>query len=190
MDSLEVTSLLDQVFGELDTRFVVSAVSYIALPEIEDFGDEVVLEEFHTGQYVEHGALECPLGQRKEFSWHGLLAGRALLAALVLDDLDHTSAGDGEVLVVEALLILDDFEVVGAEFAGLDLASVAVEELDRHGDTVLSEEGNGVGAGLDAILQVPDGSALLDEVGLGELLHLVVVRVFLRSDQLVELVVL
>lgn len=134
--------------------------------------------------------MECPLGQRKEFCWHGFLARHALLADLVLHDLDHTSAGDGEVFGVKLLLILFDSEIVRAELTGLDLASVAVEELDGHSDTMLGEEGDGVGAGLDAILHVPDRLTLLDEVGFGELLHLVVIGVFLRSDQLVELVIL
>jgi hypothetical protein len=190
VNSLKVTSLLDQVFGQFYTSLVVSAVSDIAFPEVEDFGNKVVFEELHTGQNVEHRALECPLGQRKEFSWHGLLARHSFLADFVLHDLDYTSAGDSEVFGVKLLLILFNSEIVRAEFASLDLASVAVEELDGHGDTVLGEEGDSVGAGLDAILHVPDRLALLDEVGFGELLDFVVIGVFLRSDQLVELVVL
>jgi hypothetical protein len=184
VDLHEVASLQDQAFGELLTVLAESAVSDVALPEIKHFINQVVLEELHTCEDVEHRALECPLGEGQEFSRHGLLVALALFVLVIgLDDLDYTLGGDGEVLCVELLLIFDDFEIVRAEFAGLDLASVAVQKFDRHGDSVLGEEGDGVGASLDTILEVPDGGPLLDEVSLGKLLGLVVVSIFLRSNE-------
>jgi len=80
--------------------------------------------------------------------------------------LNYTSARDGEVFCIQALLVFFNLEVIGAEFASLDLFAVTVEELNGHGDTMFSEEGDGVGASFDTILEFPDLSALLNEVSL------------------------
>jgi len=69
------------------------------------------------------------------------------------------------------------------------LLSVAVEELDGHVDTVLGKESDGLGAGLDGLLHVPDLGAFLDELGLAQLTHVVVLNVLMRLNERLELVV-
>jgi hypothetical protein len=81
--------------------------------------------------------------------------------------LNYTLGRDGEVFCIQALLVFFNLEVVGAELTSLNLLAVTVEELNGHGDTVFSEETDGVEAGFDTVLEFPDLSALLNEVSLG-----------------------
>jgi len=120
-----------------------------------------------------------PVRQGEEFGGgsHGLVA-LFLLTALFLEDLDNTLGGNGEVFILQLLLIEFNYEVVWAELGEGNVLSVAVQELDWDVDTVLGEEGDGFVTGLDLVLHVPDGSALADEVGLAELHGLVVLRAF------------
>ena len=168
---------------------MVSSVAHVALPQAEDLSDKVVLEELHGSKHIEHSGLVHPLGKGEELCWNRLLRRTAHALGLVLDDLDYTTVRNGEELVVKALLVLNDFEVVGAELAGTHLLSVAVEELDGHVDTVLGEESDGLGAGFDGLLHVPDLGALLNELGLAQLTHVVVFNVLMRLNERLELVV-
>ena len=54
---------LDEVAGQCSPSAIVHLKPDVALPEGEDFPDEVVLEELHTGEYVEHGGLLHPFAQ-------------------------------------------------------------------------------------------------------------------------------
>lgn len=56
----EVRSAINELSGQILSDPVVKSVADIALPEAEDFADEVVLEELHAGQHIEHGRLLHP----------------------------------------------------------------------------------------------------------------------------------
>jgi hypothetical protein len=58
---LVVRSRLDQIFGELLSCAGVGSVTHIAFPETEDFPDQVVFEEVHRCQHIEHRLLLHPV---------------------------------------------------------------------------------------------------------------------------------
>lgn len=59
--SLIVWTSLDQLLREKLTGLSVCAVANVALPEAKDLADEVVFEEVHRGEHVEHGLLLHPV---------------------------------------------------------------------------------------------------------------------------------
>ena len=96
---------------------------------------------------------------------------------------------DGEVFVVEFLVIVYSDEVIRPELRWRHFAAVTVEELDWHVIAVFSEERNGLLTCLDALLEMPDGCALAYEVALPQLTDLVMAFVLLVLDQLLELLI-
>lgn len=51
----EVRACEDQVLRQILPGAVVESFAHVALPEAEDLAKEVVLEEFHARQHIEHG---------------------------------------------------------------------------------------------------------------------------------------
>ena len=100
-----------------------------------------------------------------------------LWVEFLLEDLHHALSTDREVLGLELLVILNSHKVVRSELRRSDLPSVAVEELDRHVASMFGEEGYGLLACLDALLQMPDGGPFPDEVLLPEVTQVVFGRV-------------
>ena len=147
----EVGTRKDEVLGEVLAGTVVHAVAHVTLPKAENLTDQVVLEELHAGEHVEHSGLLHPLGQGKELSWNVGLLLTLNVCALVLENLHDTLSTDREVLGVELFGVLRwcDHEVVRPKFSEADFFAVAVEELDRHVGAVLREEGNSLLTSLD-----------------------------------------
>ena len=111
---------------------------------------------------------------------------------LVMEDLDNTLGANCEVFVVKLLGILGwcGHEVVRAELGWAYLLSVAVEELDRHVGSILSEEGDCLLTSLDLVTQVPHLSALLANiVGCAQLGNLIASFVLMCFDKGFELLV-
>jgi len=110
VDLQVVAPLLHQVFGKSHSGPVELAVAHVALPKVKDFPNKVIFEEFHAGEYVEHGALEGPLGKGQELSRDYLLVAFLIgSSGVVLADLDHTLVADSEVLRVEQLGVGHNF---------------------------------------------------------------------------------
>ena len=62
-------SCLNQVTSKTLSCPVVHLEPYITLPERKYLSNNVVFEELHTGEHVEHSRLLHPLTERKEFCW-------------------------------------------------------------------------------------------------------------------------
>jgi hypothetical protein len=111
---------------------------------------------------------------------------------LVMEDLYNTLCTHCEVLWVKLLGILRwcGHEVVRAELGWANLPSVAVEELDGHVGSILSEEGDCLLTSLDLVAQVPHLSALLANiVGCAQLGHLIASFVLMCFNKGLELLV-
>lgn len=80
------------------------------------------------------------------------------------------------------------YEVIGFEFGLFDRASIAVDEFDRHVVAVLGKEADGSFASLDTLVDVPDGSALLDKVSTALLCQLILGAFLLRLYHLFEFI--
>lgn len=59
--ALVVGASLDQLLGEELASLCVGAVAYVSFPETEDLADEVVFEEVHGSEHIEHGLLLHPV---------------------------------------------------------------------------------------------------------------------------------
>ena len=184
----EVWSGEDELLGEILARPLVHSVAHISFPETEHLADQVMLEELHTRKHVVHGGLLHPLRERQELGRVDVCF-LAPTLRLVAEDLHNALSADREVLIVQLLVVVDRDQVIGTEFRWQDLSAVAVQELDGHVVAVLGEEGNGLLSGLDALLQMPDGSAFPDEVLLTELADLILTFLLLVLDEGGELLV-
>ena len=111
---------------------------------------------------------------------------------LVMEDLDNTLCTHGEVLRVKLLGILRwcGHEVVRAELGWAYLLPVAVEELDGHVGSILSEEGDSLLTSLDLVSQVPHlGALLANIIGSAKFGDLVASFVLMCFDEGLELLV-
>ena len=99
-------------------------MAHVSLPKTENFTDQVVLEEFHRGQDIEHRALLHPIRQAQEFSRSGYIY--ALFASFLVEDLNNTLGRYCEVLLLERFFIVNYDEIVGTELGGSNLLAVAV----------------------------------------------------------------
>jgi len=190
----EVRSHLNKRLGQILAGAVIAAVANVALPETENLVDQVVLEEFHGCQYIEHGRLLHPFRQRQELSRNNILVINTLVAStrLVSVNLHHTVGGDGEVLVIENItvfVVIDYDEVVGTEFGDGNLGTVAVKELNWSVVAMLGEEGDSMLTSLDTLLDVVDLGILSNEVGLAELEGLILLLVLVVLDDFDKIIV-
>ena len=64
---LEIRPHINEVLGQVLSGAIEHAISHISLPQAEHFANQVVLEEFHARQHIEHGALLHPVGKGQEF---------------------------------------------------------------------------------------------------------------------------
>jgi len=85
-------------------------------------------------------------------------------SSVMLKDLDYTTVTDCEIFLVQKLGISHNLKVIGSELRRLYSHSVAIEELDRHTLTMLSEEGDSLSASFDTVKHVPDSSTFFNEV--------------------------
>ena len=111
---------------------------------------------------------------------------------LVMEDLNNTLCTHCEVFWVKLLGVLRwcGHEVVRAELGWAYLLSVAVEELDGHVGSILSEEGDCLLTSLNLVAQVPHLSALLANiVGCAQLGNLIASFVLMCFDKGFELLV-
>ena len=111
---------------------------------------------------------------------------------LVMEDLDNTLCTHCEVFWVKLLGVLRwcGHEVVRAELGWAYLLSVAVEELDGHVGSILSEEGDCLLTSLNLVAQVPHLSALLANiVGCAQLGDLIASFVLMCFNKGLELLV-
>ncbi len=124
----EVRSAINELFGQVLSGPVVQSVADIALPEAEDFANEVVLKELHAGEHIEHGRLLHPFWERKELSGDVSFLCTLDCRVFVLEHLHDTLCADCKVLLVKLFGVLGDGrdEVIWAEFGGADLSAVAV----------------------------------------------------------------
>lgn len=142
-----------------------------------------MLEEVHGSQHIEHGLLLHPVRETQELSGSWSVTTLAALSALLLVlNLHNTLSADREVLTVECFLVFNYDEVVGTVVGWGNRLAVAVEELDGHVGTMLSEEGDRLVASSDGRDHVPASSVLADEVCLAELGNLVVCGTFCVDD--------
>ena len=121
---LKVGSSLNQRLSKLLTGLFVRPVAHVSLPKTENFTDQVVLEEFHRGQDIEHRALLHPIRQAQEFSRSSCIY--ALFASFLVEDLNNTLGRYCEVLLLERFFIVNYDEIVGTELGGSNLLAVAV----------------------------------------------------------------
>ena len=143
----EGRSGLDQIFGQIISGRVVESESDITLPESKYLTDDVVLEEVHASEHVEHRRLLSPLTQREEFGWNGLMLGTSL--SLFVGYVDHTLSGNSEIFLLKSLVIVDLDQIVWSELVSWHWLSLAVHELDWGVVTVLSEERDSLLASLN-----------------------------------------
>ncbi len=175
----------DEAGGQVLSCPVEHLETNVTLPKIEDLTDEVVLEELHASQDVEHGRLLHPLTQGEELGRHGIVLG--VLLALLGTYMDYSLRGYGEILVIQVLLVPDCHEVEGTELVRGNGLPVTVEELDGRVAAVLGKEGNSLLSCLDLYEQLVDVGANADEVGLAGLLGLVLLLVLVVLYYLAEL---
>lgn len=178
---------VDQGLSQVLSGSVVLLEADITLPELEHFSDDVVLEELHASKHVEHGLLLHPVTESKELSWDSFkLVDFLSLLSLFKADVDHTLSGNGKVLLLERLLVIDDDQVVWSELVTWDWLSVAVKELDWSAVAMLGEERDSLFSSFDLADKVVQVGTLGDEVGLSGLHHKVLRFVFLVFNDMLE----
>ena len=162
---LEIRSHVNQALGQILSGAIEHSIAHISLPQAENFSNQVVFKEFHARQHIEHGALLHPVGKRQKFGRNQISALFALRnehAILVLEDLSHTLRTDRVILVVQVFNVGgvgSHNEVVGAKLGAMDLAAVAIQELDGHVGAVFGEKGDCLLACLNFHEEFVDGSA-------------------------------
>ena len=109
-----------------------------------------------------------------EFCRGRLCLGFSLKFSLFLNNLYNTFVGHGEELLIEELIVMDDFEVVRSELGASYLGSVAIQKLDGHTGTVLGKESDSCGSVPNFLLKMPDWRVLLNEIGFTKFIILVV----------------
>ena len=147
-----------------------------------------MFEELHTRQHIEHCALAHPFRKGKELSG-GALAQVIALTVLLLKDLGHALGTNCVELLVQKFVVVLCNEVVRFEFGLLDRAAIAVDELDRHVVAMFGKETDSSFTSFDPLVDVPDGGALLNEVGTALLSKVVLGAFLLLLDHLLEFVV-
>jgi len=100
--------------------------------------------------------------------------------------MDNTLSGNGEVLILQGLVVVNLDKVVWAELVAWNWLSLAIDELDWSVVAVLSEERDGLLTSLNLLLELPDVSSLADVVGLSSLDHLVLTFVVSLLDNVAQ----
>ena len=145
-------SHLDETPSQILPCSIVHVESNVPFPEREDFSDDVVFEELHAREHIEHRGLLHPFAQGEELSRYKI----ELLAssAFFLADVDHTLRGNGEILTFERLfsffiIWIDLNQVVRTKLVTRYWFPLAVDKFDWSVMTVFGEEGNSLLSGFN-----------------------------------------
>lgn len=94
-------SHLNKVTSQILPGSIIHVESHVAFPEGEHFSNNVVFEELHAGEHIEHRRLLHPFAQREELSWHNIkfLSSSTFLLANV----DDTLRRNGEIFTFERI---------------------------------------------------------------------------------------
>jgi len=147
-----------------------------------------MFEELHTSQHIKHSALAHPFRERKKLSW-GALAQIVALAVLLLKDLDYALGTNCVEFLVQKFVVVLCHKIVRFEFRLLNRAAIAVDELYRHVISMFSKKTDSGFTSFYSLVNMPDGSTLLDKVGAALFSKVVFGAFLLLLDHLLELVV-
>ena len=165
------------------------SVSDIALPECENLSDQIVLEEFHARENIEHRTLAHPFMKLEEFSRSWLSFSHHLESSIsTLHYLNDSFITHSEVFIVEELVIMHNFQIVRSELASAHYSPVAVQKLYRHARSMLGKESNGLCSIGYGLLKIPYWGSFLNEVCLTKFILLIVLQVFNMCNDLNKLI--
>jgi hypothetical protein len=134
-------------------------ITYVFLPNSENFGQSIALEERYVGDDVEESRFVHPVGETHHLSRQQILTTLSfeLFFGAFRVDLDNPVRGDGIVLIKSTFLLVfitcDDLKIIRSKHLQIDLLN-AVYELDRRRIPVLREERNSHVACLDRLKDV------------------------------------